>query len=330
MGRVFLVTGATGHLGTAVSEALLARGERVRIIATPGDPHVPVGILDVYVGDVRHRASLEPAFQVAPGTELVVVHCAGIVSIAGKPSPLVREVNVEGTRNVVALCELHEARLIHISSVHAIPELPHGQTITEVSHFDPALVIGGYAQTKAEASQLVLDAVARGLDACIVHPSGLVGPGDNGRGHITALVSDYCRGHLGAAIEGGYDFVDVRDVAAGIVAACDLGRPGESYILSNRFFTLRELLGMLSDVTGRRPVRTYLPIGFIKTVAPLAELYYKLRRQPPLFTAYSMYTLSSNGSFSHAKADKDLGYSTRDMRRTLMDTIDWLKEQGRI
>lgn len=331
MTRLHLVTGATGHLGHAVVERLLARGDRVRIIATPGDPHVPPGVADVVTGDIRDAATLEPAFGVGAGDELVVIHCAGIVSIKGRVPPIVTEVNVGGTANVVALCERHAAtKLVHVSSVHAIPEPPHGRTITEVAGFDPEAVVGGYARTKAEASQLVLDAAARGLDACIVHPSGLVGPGDVGRGHLTALVQDYCRGHLLAAIEGGYDFVDVRDVACGIVAACDRGRRGEAYILSNRYFTVRELLSMLSEITGRRPVRVFLPVWFMRIMAPLAELYYRLRRQPPLFTRYSIYTLRSNGSFSHAKADRELGYTTRDMRDTLTDTVAWLKEAGRI
>jgi len=73
-----------------------------------------------------------------------------------------------------------------------------------------------------------------------------------------------------------------------------------------------------------------LPRWFVNATAPIAELYYKILRQPPLFTSYSLYTLNSNALFSHQKATDELGYTTRDMKETLGDTVTWLKEQGRI
>ena len=189
---------------------------------------------------------------------------------------------------------------------------------------------GFYAKTKAEATAFVLAAAGRGLDVTVVHPSGITGPFDYGRGHLTTLIIDYSKRRLTAGIDGGYDFVDVRDVAEGILAACDAGRPANCYILSNRFFTVREILEMLHDITGQKPIKTFLPLWFVKATAPFAELYYKILRQPPLYTAYSIYTLNSNALFSHEKADLELGYKTRDMRETLEDTVVWLRSQGRI
>ena len=164
----------------------------------------------------------------------------------------------------------------------------------------------------------------------VVHPSGILGPGDYGHGHLTQLVTDYLNGRLTACVKGGYDFVDVRDVAAGILAAADKGRKGECYILSNRFYSVRELLDTLHDVTGRKKIKTVLPLWFAKGTAPLAETYYKILRQPPLYTRYSLYTLTGNGRFSHEKADRELGYTTRDMQETLRDTAAFLVAQGRI
>ena len=175
-----------------------------------------------------------------------------------------------------------------------------------------------------------LAARARGLDVRVVHPSGICGPYDYGHGHLTQLVQDFCTGRLAAGVDGGYDFVDVRDVAAGILACCDRGRPGECYILSGRYCTVRDVLAMLHRITGRRRVRVMLPLWLARAMAPLSEQYYRLLRQPPLYTAYSLYTLSSGARFSHAKAARELGYTTRPFGTTLADTVAWLRRQGRI
>ncbi|NLI20873.1 MAG: NAD-dependent epimerase/dehydratase family protein [Clostridiales bacterium] len=328
----YLVTGAAGHLGLTVVNALLARGDVVRALVLPQDqnaPQLPDNVR-VFVGDVRDPATLEPCFLTDVDTKLTVIHCAGIVTIATKSQPIVREVNVEGTRNIVDLCVRHAVgKLVHVSSVHALPTLPMGEEIQEICHFDPTLVVGHYAQTKAEATEYVLTAAReRGLDASVVHPSGICGPNDFSHGHLTQLVRDWHDGRLTAGIRGGYDFVDVRDVTAGILACCEHGRPGECYLLTNRYVSVQEIFETLHELAGRKRIRTYLPIWFIRIVAPLAELYYRILRQKPLFTAYSVHTLCSNAAFSHEKATRELGYEPRPFRETLADTLHWCESAG--
>lgn len=327
----FLVTGAYGHLGNTMVRRLCARGETVRALVLPGDKDGPLEKTgaEIFRGDVCHPASLHDFFADSEGD--TVLHAAGIVSIASKFDPRVQAVNVEGVRNIAQLCKEHGVRrLVHVSSVHALPEHPCGEAVTECSHFDPRLVKGLYAKTKAQATQIVLDAVRNGLDAVVVHPSGICGPGDFGHGHLTQLVLDYMNGGLRACVKGGYDFVDVRDVADGVIAASECGRTGECYLLTNQYFTVSEILSMLQRLSKRKPVKTVLPLWLAKATAPLAERYYKLRRQPPLYTAYSLYTLSTNAQFNHEKASRELGYCTRPMEITLRDTIQWLTAQGRI
>ena len=182
-----------------------------------------------------------------------------------------------------------------------------GQVIQEIDDFDPASVAGLYAQTKAEATAYVL-AVARerGLNATVVHPSGICGPNDyDGNNHLTQLIRDWHDGRLTAGILGGYDFVDVRDVAQGILACCELPESGGCYLLTNRYITVPQIFDMLSELTGRKRIRTFLPLWFIRAVAPLAELYYKCLRQKPLFTTYSVDTLESNAMVG---VDRSLDY----------------------
>jgi len=330
MEKLYFVTGAAGHLGSVITQQLIKNGKNVRALVMPNENHIPEKA-EIYFGNVCDKSSIYPCFENLNGRELVVIHCAGIVSIASKFNQAVFNVNVTGTKNIVDLCREHGAsKLVYISSVHAIPERPNGITITEISEFSPDNVVGLYAKTKAEATAYVLDAARQGLNACVIHPSGITGPYDCGRGHITTLVIDYYKRRLTSGVNGGYDFVDVRDVANGIIAACDKGRKGECYILSNKYYEVREILAMLQEITGKSKIRNFLPLWFIKTMAPLAELYYKILKQPPLFTSYSIYTLNSNALFSHEKATAELGYTTRDMNETLSDTVKWLKEKGRI
>ena len=138
-----------------------------------------------FQGDVRDKSSLEPLFADTDDREVIVFHTAGIIDISEKVSQSMYEVNVGGTRNMVELCREHQVkRLVYVSSVHAIPEKNKLQVLEEVDHFSADQVVGGYAKTKAEATQIVLDAVREGLDAVVVHPSGILGPFDSSRNHL--------------------------------------------------------------------------------------------------------------------------------------------------
>ncbi len=329
MDRIYLVTGAAGHLGNTIVKKLCAAGNYVRALVLQGEKNVPQ-CDEVFFGDVRDTESLTPFFETPANKEVVVIHAAGIVSIASKYDQNVYDVNVGGTKNVTEKCiESNVRKLIYVSSVHAIPEKPRGEIITEITEFSPDKVRGIYAKTKAEATAFVLNKQNE-IDVSVVHPSGICGPNDYGRGHLTALVSDYCNGGLTSIVHGGYDFVDVRDVADGIISCCEKGRRGECYILSNKYFPVPELMNYLHEITGKRKIRSVLPNWFAGITAPVAELYYKLLNKPPLYTSYSLSTLKSNALFSHAKADRELGYTVTDIKKTLSDTVEWLIKLNRI
>jgi len=329
---IYIVTGAAGHLGGTVVRYLNELGQRVFAFCLFGEQHLPVGEhVSVFFGDICDTDSLVEMFERCGGFSVVLIHCAGIVSIASKFNQKVYDVNVGGTKNIIALCEkYHVERLVYVSSVHAIPELPGNEMITEVDNFSADNVHGLYAKTKAEATQCVLDYAKRGGKACVVHPAGIVGPGDFGRGHITQLVIDFYKGRLTSGLNGGYNFVDVRDVANGILSCCENGKNGECYILSGQYFKVPKLLELLHEITGKRKVNRILPLWFVKLTAPFAELYYKILKQPPLFTTYSIYTLNTNANFNNDKAVKELGYTVRTMTETLNETVVWLKENERI
>ena len=332
--RLFIITGVGGHVGNNIAKLLLDRGEQVRGLALENEDVTMLYGTGVSIvrGDVRNMETMEPLFYgVEPDCDVIFIHTAGLVSISSHNLKPVEEVNVGGTKNVIALCREHNVKkLVYISTVHAIPEQPQGVTMTEVNAFSPDSVEGAYAKSKAAATQLVLDAAKSGLDATVVHPSGIIGPNDYGKGHMTQLIESYLNGSLTACVEGGYDFVDVRDVAEGTIEAAEHGRSGECYILSGQYVRVSDLLNRLHEITGRRAVSTVLPMWFARLTAPLAELFYRIRGEAPLYTRYSLFTLTSNAAFSCAKARRDLGYHVRDLNATLRDTVLSLARQGRV
>jgi len=331
MNEVYLVTGAAGHLGRTVIQDLLNHNKTIRILVLPNEKYIPKGNLDVFFGDVTDMDSLRPFFDCPSDREIIVIHCAGIVSITSKYNELVHRVNVLGTMNIVDLCLAKNVkRLIYVSSVHAIPEKCNKECISEIKEFNPDNVVGYYAKTKSEASAYVYDAIQKGLNANIIHPSGICGPNDYGRGNLTSLVLDYMNDHLKIGTQGGYDFVDVRDVSNGILSCIKQGRIGECYILSNEYYSVKTILDTLYELTGKRKIKFYLPYNFLKHTSIFVEYAYKLVKRPPLFTPYSMYTLNSNSNFTHEKASIELDFHPRNMRISLSDTIDWLKSINRI
>lgn len=327
MEKTYLVTGACGHLGGTLVRLLERTGAQVRGLRLPSEQARNRAHVTYYPGDVRDRDSLRPLFRGLAGREVVVFHTAAIVDISGEVTPQMRDVNVNGTKNILALCrEYGVKRLVYVSSVHAIPEKDGYAVLREVDRFSPQQVTGGYAKTKAEATQAVLDAAAQGLDAVVVHPSGILGPFDGTGNHLVQLVKEYAGGKLPACVKGGYDFVDVRDVAAGCLAAAEKGRSGQCYILSNRHYEVQEVLAMAKTLChGRRlPV---LPMWMAQAAEPLLGWVARVKKQRPLYTKYSLYTLRSNDRFDHGKATAELGYRPRDLRQTVRDTLRWLAKK---
>lgn len=328
MKRIYIVTGASGFLGNNIIRMLEHDDNaEVRAFVLNGESISSLNNLkcSIYYGDVTKADTLNSVFDGCDGVEIFVIHCAAVVYIKSKYNSRVYDVNVNGTKNIVDKVLEYNAKLIYVSSVHAIPEKSDGDLISEVSIFNPDDVVGLYAKTKAEAARYVMDSVKdKGLNACIVHPSGILGPYDFSNSHLTALVREIVRGKLPMCVKGGYDFVDVRDVAKGIIMACDKGKMGECYIMSGEFVSIKKLADLVCDVVGKKRIKVVLPIMIAKIVAPFYEMYYNVKGKTPLFTKYSLYTLSSNSNFSNEKAKRDLGFVNRNITDTVKDMVMWI------
>lgn len=332
MKKLYLVTGAAGHLGSALCALLHARGEEVRALVLRGEDTSFLRRMgaQIFFGDVTAPESLIPFFDTPEDTPTVLIHCAGIVDITSLDNPAVDKVNVDGTQNVMRLCLAnHIEKVVYVCSVHALPDLPCGRVKREIEHYDPALLDGAYARSKARAAAIVQEMAAQGLPAVTVLPSGIIGPYCGGGNHLVQLVKDFCRGKLSAIVKGGYDFVDVRDVAEGILSAAEHGRTGESYLLTGNYHSLKEMTDMLAEITGRKKVGA-VPVWMAHLAVPFAEYSARRKNKKPLFTHYALRVVLENAHFSHDKAARELGYSPRDLYDTLEDTVEWLRETGEI
>ena len=327
MKKVYIITGANGFLGNNIIRKLQQDNDsEIRAFVLNGESIKALDDLrcKIYYGDVTKKETLSPIFENVDGKEVFVIHCAAVVYIKSKYNPMVYNVNVNGVKNIVDKVLEINAKLIYVSSVHVIPEKPNNGLITEITNFNADKVEGLYAKTKTEAAKYVLDAVKnKNLNACILHPAGIIGPNDFSNTHLTQLIKEIANGKLLACVKGGYNFVDVRDVADSVINACEKDNKGECYILSNKYITIKELADLVCETLGRKKIKIVLPIGIAKLIAPFFELYYNIKKQTPLFTKYSLYTLSANSNFCNEKAKKELDFKNRDIKDTIKDTVKW-------
>ncbi len=324
---MIIVTGATGHIGNVLVRRLLSRGEIVRAVVNPSRDTTPLNGLkiEVFEADIRY---IDPLIQAFKGSD-VVYHLAAKISILPGKSELLHQVNVLGTRNVVEAClKSGVPRLVYASSIHAMKEPPCGTVIDETCPYAPESVPGGYAGCKAQATLEVVRGIEQGLNAVILCPTGVIGPYDYRISEMGQLILNFMAGKLKAYVDGAYDFVDVRDVATGLILACEKGRSGESYILSGEQIALPDLLLMLEEITGVKAPSFKVPVWLARTVGKVTPLYYRLTKTKPLFTTYSVDVLASNSLISSEKARHELGFSSRPVRDSIADAVRWFKETG--
>jgi dihydroflavonol-4-reductase len=331
---IYLVTGAAGFLGINVSQSLVARGKKVRALVLEGDPaarRIPPGA-EIITGNLLDPVSLDEFFDAASSAEIIVLHIASFVTVNPAWSQKVYDINVTGTKNIIQKClEYRVKKLVYISSTGAIPELPKGAAIREVDSFDPGAVVGCYSKTKAEATQLVLEAARNtALDASVVYPSGICGPGDFAYTFFAQFIIDCANGDMPAGIAGDFNSVDVRDLAEGVIACAEKGRRGEGYIMSNSLVSIRDIFSLIHRFTGAPEIKLILPAPAARFLAFFAELAGGISKKPARLTSFAVYNLTRNNNFDCSKAARELGFKCRPFEETIGETVEWLRREGKI
>ena len=322
-----VVTGATGHIGYALTLELTRRGERPRLLLRKPSPLFEGMGCEAVPGDITDYESLLRAFEGAS----TVYHLAGLIEIGEGCEDRVWFINVDGTQNVIAACKACGVkRLVYCSSVDAMAPAPEGETMAEAERFSSHLVNGAYAKSKAFATQAALNSAGGDFTVAVCFPSACIGPYDFKESNIGTMVRMFMRHSFPVTMRfGGYNFVDIRDVAFGLAACGDRERvpSGGCYLLTGEYITTGEFIRILAELCGHKPPTLPLPRSLAQATAPLAESYYKLFSKTPLFTGYSLRKIMENGLFDHEKATRELDYRPRGARESLADMIAWLQDR---
>ncbi len=324
--KLALITGINGLLGSNLARALLREGYRVRGLVRPTSDLRSIRDCDIELlhGDVRDQASVERAVEGAD----VVFHTAAIISYWRKERDLMFAVNIEGTRHVVdASLAARVRRFIHTSSIAALPLRTPTSVVTEESQHDGEFLDVGYRIAKYRSEQIVLDAVTRGLDAVILNPSIIMGPGDY-RFHGGRMIKDVYAGRIFYAPPGGSSVVSVEDVTKAHVAALRTGRTGERYILAGENLTYREIFRTSAEVVGGIPPLFTVPAPVVKGIAAFSEMIAPLFGMRPWINRELVAGVEIRKQYSSEKARRELGFSPKGLRETMQETFDWYRETG--
>ncbi|MGB5812882.1 MAG: NAD-dependent epimerase/dehydratase family protein [Polyangiales bacterium] len=319
-----LVTGGGGRLGNVLVRHLLESQHQVRVLE-PGQRAQSLEGLDV---DFRSGSVLDPldVAQAAEGVDRVY-HLAAKIDLSPKKDPLMFSINVDGTRNVVDACLARGLRLVHTSSHHAVERQPLEQPLTE----ERPLALDekcDYHRSKAIGETIVLDACNRGLDASIVNPGSMIGPHDYEPSMIGAALIDMYFGRVPVLLDLLSDYVDVRDVATGMIAAGDKGRVGERYFLTGDVIPILDMVSLYGELTGRKMPTRALPLWVGWGLLPFALAGSAITKTEPFITADMLRASVSNAVVSHSKAHRELGYTNRGLRESLTDAVAFYRQQG--
>jgi len=319
---MILVTGARGHIGNVLVRLLYNKGfHDLRLMVSGGDAaYIEPYAKEIVRCDIRDAKAVDDAVSGCSD----VFHLAGHIHMSGSENQKLYDINVGGTKNIVAACKKHGVkRLVYVSSIHALTPSADN-VIDETVDMDVSLCADEYSRTKLLGTLEVLNACADGLDAVVVFPTGVIGPYD----YRTSMAGRMFRKYIGAkgarlCFKGKFDFVDVRDVADGIYRAWRYGVKGQGYILSGEECGIGEMIKMIARCSGREVKTINLPVSLVKACAGALSVYYRIAKKTPILTKETVDIVVSDVKISNDKAKKTLGFIPRPLEDTMRDTVDW-------
>lgn len=324
----FLVTGATGFVGGAVARHLLAAGHHVRALVRPG--HDFDGIraegLSPVPGDLLDEASLPPAVNGVDG----VFHVAALYSFWSRDSKLMYRTNVGGTIAVMeAARKAGVPRVVYTSSSGVLRAPPLRKLADETFDAEPGQLPDHYHRSKLLGERAALAASGGGMEVVAVNPTAPVGPGDVKPTPTGRIVLEFLRRRTPGYVEVDLNIVDVRDVAAGHLAAFERGMPGQRYILGNLntdMAGIYELLGRATRLR-RRPVR--VPRAIAMSVACADELIEgQLLRRPPYAPLAGIRVAGHRMHVDCSRAIRELALPQSSPEQALADAATWFVDRG--
>jgi dihydroflavonol-4-reductase len=316
------ITGYSGHIGNCLVGELMSKGAEIKVLQyRSGQPSLQSGI-EFIQGSLSDQESL---MKLCEGVD-VVFHLAAVITLTNRNRDAVFETNITGTKNLVdAAMRCGVRKFVHFSSIDAFePGLPHQLLDEQRPLFSTQDSV--YAYSKAESERVVKQAAASGLDAVILCPTAVIGPYDYRGSILGNALRKIFENRMPLMVSGGFNWVDVRDVAKAAILAAEYGRSGEKYILSGNFCSLKDLSLMISKIAQCR-IPVFLPVSLVSLFSPFVMLAAAITQSEPVFTRHSLELLkSSPRNISREKAEREIGYHVRPLEQTLTDTYQWYCE----
>ena len=324
-----LVTGSSGHVGSNFIRELSKQGFTIRCIDFDGDYRAYEGFeVEVIKGDITDKESLEPIFKNVD----IVFHTAALINLDRRFKKQIRQVNVDGTKNVCeASIQAGVKKLIHFSSVDAFYRFPIEEPLLESRKLidDPNAV--PYDLSKADGQKVVLEFCEKGLDASIIHPTSIVGPNDFKPGLPMQEMVNLANGKRKLLPNWGYNFVDVRDLCLTAIAAVELGRTGQNYIVGGEYHMYSYIAELMEEQLGRTVLLSTIPDFVSYLGLPYEYIKSLITGKPRVLTIDTLHTgKSGNKVVPSTLAREELGHNPRPLKESIYDMVSFFQKRGLI
>ena len=326
---IALITGGSGHVGANLVRELSSRGYEVRCIDFDNDHRAFEGFnVELVKGNITDISTLDNTFKDVE----IVFHTAAVISLDRKDKDLIRSVNVGGTENVCEMSLRHGVKkLIHFSSVDAFVREPLEDPLYENRSLvtDPNAV--PYDLSKADAQRIVLEYCDKGLNASIIHPSGIFGPNDFKPSLFGQEFINIANGKRPYSINVGYDYVDVRDLCKTSVDCIYKGEIKQNYIVGGNYMDFVYMSEVMSEILNKKLIRSTLPFGFIYMSLPGSYMSSLIKKTPRAITMDSIHTIKvQNKNIPSSLSKEKLNHNPRPVEETIQDTIEFFQKRGLI
>lgn len=309
MSQTFLITGATGFIGSYLVKALLADGHKLVCLVRnqAAASKLQHQNIRVVLGDICDIASLRQAMEGVTG----VFHLAAIWQLGVRDKSQMHQVNVEGSKNVFAVArELKIPKIIYCSTVAALGNT--ASSIADETWPHDGQFQSEYCRTKYLAHQIAKEEILKGTPIVIVMPSVVYGIGDTSA--LYESWRQYCQGKMPFVVAPNtrYTYVHVEDVVRGMILAYESGKIGESYILAGQILSNQEALDLLEKLTKKKMPKVELPLAALRIIAVFDEFFSALRSKVPFVSKESIQMMENcNWAATSAKAQQELGWQFR-------------------
>ncbi len=322
-----LVTGASGFIGRHVAEAAVRRGyEVVALVRNISTYQAPRPSVSPAAGDVRDPESVRSALK---GCD-AVIHLAALYTFDSTQTEVMREVNVDGTQNVLRMAlKVGVERIVYTGTVGGTA-FSIDSLATERDLAGPETVKGPYKRSKFEAERVVRQMAMQGAPVVTVCPTAPIGPGDEKPTPTGRIIRDFMRRRMPAYVDTGLNFVHVRDVAEGHLLALERGQLGARYLLGNADgnLTLSQAFGILSELTGVPAPRLRLPHTAVLAAARVSEIAGRILRRPPPIALEAAQMASVRMWVDPSWSVRELRMPQTPVRQAFQEAVEWFAARG--